>query len=224
MKRVVTRTRVITTLALIWALIIVMLTACTSSSPALADKSVCAEVTTNGGTDATIQGDSDATPALTKLVNNFNAAANALATADNSVTNAGEDYNAISNALKTYNALTAWCSAHGYGSLDISREGNPHMRLRTRKTLGILAFIGGIALPIMVGSIRYQPAGSCGVQNLSTPYDQVTVGTPCPYTGVGGWWIVSVILVLIGLALLAPWWLHWLAGKPAPADPPEDES
>lgn len=27
------------------------------------------------------------------------------------------------------------------------------------------------------------------------------------------------MLVIIGIALLAPWWLYWLAGKPHPSDP-----
>jgi hypothetical protein len=94
------------------------------------------------------------------------------------------------------------------------------MKLKTRRRLGTTAFAIGLVTPVVVTSLRSQPAYVCH-------YDQLA-GNPCPATGPGpGGIIVAVVLVVIGIVLLAPWWLHWLVGRPAPKDPDppaEDET
>jgi hypothetical protein len=85
------------------------------------------------------------------------------------------------------------------------------MKLRTRKTLGTLALTVGIALPLISAGLNAQPASVCH-------YDQLA-GTPCPATGPAPASIVlAVALVIIGVVMLAPWWLHWRVGRPAPRD------
>jgi hypothetical protein len=56
------------------------------------------------------------TPALSQLVTAFNAAVSADVSAENSPGDIGGAYNAATDGLKAYNAVTAWCTAHGYSS------------------------------------------------------------------------------------------------------------
>jgi hypothetical protein len=89
------------------------------------------------------------------------------------------------------------------------------MRLKSRRTLGMFALGFGIATPIISDGLRSQPAYVCTDARL--------VGNPCPATGPApAAWVIAVVLVVFGIAMLAPWWLHWLAGKPVPTDPPDD--
>jgi hypothetical protein len=91
------------------------------------------------------------------------------------------------------------------------------MKLKTRRTLGGLCFVGAVVVPLVSASARYQDPGVCKIDQLS--------GTPCPPSGPAPTaWGVAVVLVLAGLALYAPWLLHWLIGKPPPSDPPPDGS
>jgi len=85
------------------------------------------------------------------------------------------------------------------------------MKLKSRRTLGTFAFAIGICTPLISAGLRSQPSYVC-------QDDQIT-GTPCPPTGPApASWVIAVTLVIIGVALLAPWWLHWLVGKPPPSD------
>ena len=90
------------------------------------------------------------------------------------------------------------------------------MKLRSRRTLGMFSLAFGIASPIVSAGLRSQPAYVCA--------DAKLVGNPCPPTGPApAAWVLAVVLVIAGVLLLAPWWLHWLAGKPPPSDPPNEE-
>lgn len=85
-------------------------------SPAAADRSVCHAAFMNGGTIAPIESDSDATPALSKLVTAFNAAVSADVSAENSPGDIGGAFSAAAHGLTAYYAVTAWCTGHGYSS------------------------------------------------------------------------------------------------------------
>jgi hypothetical protein len=96
------------------------LAACSSPSPATVDRSLCvsANADSKNGSPyiATIPTQSGATPALTGLVNAFNAAVSADVRAENIPGNIGGTMAADIRALNTYGDLTAWCQSHGYGS------------------------------------------------------------------------------------------------------------
>jgi H+/Cl- antiporter ClcA len=89
------------------------------------------------------------------------------------------------------------------------------MRLRTRRRLGIASVAVAIAAPIISDGLRSQPAYVCTYAKLA--------GNPCPPTGPApAAWVIAVVLAIIGIAMLAPWWLHWFTGTPPPRDPDKD--
>jgi len=82
-----------------------------------------------------------------------------------------------------------------------------------RKIFGIILIIARPAV-ILAGYSNLPSASVCNTINGMNR--QLGLASSCRTTPAPGYWVVAVILVLAGLAFLAPWWLRWLADKSTP--------
>ena len=60
---------------------------------------------------------------------------------------------------------------------------------KQRKAIGELMLVAAIVAPVLIGGYEYPK--------------------PTP----SGAWVVGGVLAVVGMIILAPWWLRWLTGK-----------
>ena len=78
-----------------------------------------------------------------------------------------------------------------------------------RRSFGILLLILAPLSLVLSASLAYN-ATACN----ATPEERQILGLHCSTAPPHWGWIVAVVLLVAGIATLAPWWLRWLAGKP----------
>lgn len=78
-----------------------------------------------------------------------------------------------------------------------------------RRSFGIVLMILAPLSLILSASIDYNST-ACN----ASPSERQLLGLQCTTAPPHWGWVVAVVLLVAGLATLAPWWLRWLAGKP----------